>query len=67
MTQTTRLDAVRAAALDTWGNAKQADDFLVRDHPLLYGRHPLDVATESQAGADRVIEILGRLKYGTGV
>ncbi|WP_371807937.1 antitoxin Xre/MbcA/ParS toxin-binding domain-containing protein [Aquisalimonas sp. 2447] len=32
---------------------------------LLEGRVPLEVATETEYGADAVVEILGRLKYGS--
>ncbi len=40
--------------------------FLTRPHPMLGNRPPLDLAIESGAGADLVINILGRGAYGGG-
>lgn len=38
--------------------------FLSRDHPLLGGRSPLEVACESTAGADLVLKLLARAEAG---
>lgn len=40
--------------------------FLTRPHPMLGNRPPLDLAIESGAGADLVVNILGRGAYGGG-
>ncbi len=44
-----------------------ASMFLMRSHPLLGGRSPLDVARESTAGADLVLTILERAEAGVAV
>lgn len=41
--------------------------FLLRPHPLLEGRHPLEVARETAAGADLVLKILGEAEAGVAV
>ena len=59
---------VFGTALDVWnGDDDAAVRFLNRPHPLLDGRTPLDVATESTAGADLVVEILGAGQAGVAV
>ncbi|MDN3517260.1 DUF2384 domain-containing protein [Aquisalimonas lutea] len=42
-----------------------ARTFLGRPHPMLAGRVPLEVAVETEFGTAAVVEILGRLKYGS--
>jgi putative toxin-antitoxin system antitoxin component (TIGR02293 family) len=44
-----------------------ASMFLMRSHPLLGGRSPLDVARDSTAGADLVLTILERAEAGVAV
>jgi putative toxin-antitoxin system antitoxin component (TIGR02293 family) len=44
-----------------------AAHFLVRKHPMLAGRTPLDVAKESTAGADLVLKILAKADAGVAV
>jgi len=46
------------------GHSRTALLFLMRDHPLLGGRSPLDMAKESTAGADLVLKILARAEAG---
>jgi len=41
--------------------------FLSKNHPLLGGRSPLDVARESTAGADLVMKLLARAEAGVAV
>jgi putative toxin-antitoxin system antitoxin component (TIGR02293 family) len=60
-----RLARLWAFAVDVWGSAPAARRFLSEPHPLLGGRVPLDVATETEIGARTVEELLGRLKYGS--
>jgi putative toxin-antitoxin system antitoxin component (TIGR02293 family) len=60
-----RLARLWAFAVDVWGGAPAARHFLSEPHPLLGGRVPLDVATETEIGARTVEELLGRLKYGS--
>ena len=44
----------------------KAREFLTRRHPMLKDQKSLDVALESGAGADMVINLLGRGAYGGG-
>ena len=46
------------------GDTKTAAMFLVRAHPMLGGRSPLDLARESTAGADLVLKLLARAEAG---
>ena len=59
---------VFAAVLDLWqGDEDAANRFLNRPNPLLDGRTPFDVAKESTAGADLVVEILGAARAGVAI
>jgi putative toxin-antitoxin system antitoxin component (TIGR02293 family) len=60
-----RLARLWAFAVDVLGAPPDARRFLSEPHPLLGGRVPLDVATETEIGARTVEELLGRLKYGS--
>jgi putative toxin-antitoxin system antitoxin component (TIGR02293 family) len=60
-----RLARLWAFALEVWGSAPAARRFLSEPYPLLSGRVPLEVATETEIGARIVEELLGRLKYGS--
>ena len=62
-----RLAKVFSFALDIYGTAERAREFLSRPHPMLDGRAPLDVALGTSPGADLVINLLGRAAYGGGV
>ena len=43
---------------------RQADDWLLRPHPMLDGNAPLDAAL-SVTGYQRVVDILIAIKYGS--
>ena len=49
------------------GDAKTAVLFLTRQHPLLGGRSPFDMARESTAGADLVLRVLARAEAGVAI
>jgi uncharacterized protein (DUF2384 family) len=59
------IERLRAFARQLWGTDAQAQRFWTGPHLLLRGRTPLEVASESEAGARRVEQILGRLKFGS--
>jgi putative toxin-antitoxin system antitoxin component (TIGR02293 family) len=65
--QEERLTRVTTFALDVWRSPEAARRFLTQPHMLLRGCVPRELAIESGAGARRVEEILGGLKYGTAV
>jgi putative toxin-antitoxin system antitoxin component (TIGR02293 family) len=52
-------------AREVWGSDAATERFWVEPHPLLASRTPLQVASESEAGAQLVEQILGRLKFGS--
>jgi putative toxin-antitoxin system antitoxin component (TIGR02293 family) len=59
---------VFGTALDVWhGDTDASVRFLNRPHPLLDRRTPFDVAKESTAGANLVVEILGAGQAGVAV
>lgn len=60
-----RIARVWSMAKDVYKEEELARTFLMRPHQLLEGRVPLEVATENEYGAEAVVEILGRLKYGS--
>ncbi len=60
-----RVARVWALALDVWQSEGEARDFLFRAHPMLEDRLPVDVVIQSEIGAELVLDVLGRLKYGT--
>ena len=53
-------------AMTIYRDEGKVREFLTRSHPMLEDRTPLDVALESGAGADMVINLLGRGAYGGG-
>lgn len=57
--------AVRTEAVKVFGSAEAGDGFMRRECADLDGRRPFDVAAESTEGAERVLKLLGRIKYGT--
>jgi putative toxin-antitoxin system antitoxin component (TIGR02293 family) len=63
----TRLASVWADALRVWKEPDAARGFLMRPHPLLSDRRPLDLALENELGADLVRGVLGRLENGSAV
>jgi putative toxin-antitoxin system antitoxin component (TIGR02293 family) len=58
-----RLLLVTATAEDVWNDQADARDWLNKTHPELDYRTPLEAAA-TEAGARRVEEILGELRYG---
>lgn len=60
-----RLARVWPFALEVWQSQDEVQDFLFRPHPLIEDKRPIDVIMQSESGADRVLDILGRLKQGT--
>lgn len=60
-----RLARVWALALDVWQSESDGRDFLFRPHPMIEDKRPVDVVIQSEFGGELVIDILGRLKYGT--
>ena len=53
-------------AMQIYRDEEKVREFLTRRHPMLKDQRPLDVALESGAGADMVINLLGRGAYGGG-
>lgn len=60
-----RLADTWLRARDTFGEEEKAQRFLFREHPLLGGRRPIDLARATGPGAEAVEQVLGRLRYGT--
>ena len=60
-----RVARVWALALEVWQAEAAARDFLFRPHPMIEDKRPIDVVIQSEFGAELIIDILGRLKYGT--
>ena len=46
-------------------NDDRARRFLDRPHPMLNGRRPIQKAADSVSGNNAVVELLGRLHYGS--
>jgi len=63
----TRLAEVWTDAIRVWKSDEGARSFLHRKHPLLEGKRPIDVALQSEIGAQLVRDVLGRLEHGTAV
>lgn len=61
-----QLGKVFGFATTVYGDTDSARRFLTRPHPMLDDRTPLDIALESGAGADLVVNLLGRGAYGGG-
>jgi putative toxin-antitoxin system antitoxin component (TIGR02293 family) len=60
-----RLARLWAFASNVWKSDDAAQRFLGEPHPLLGGRIPRELATETEVGARAVEDLLGRLKYGS--
>jgi putative toxin-antitoxin system antitoxin component (TIGR02293 family) len=63
-TRVARLAKVWSMARDVWGSDDAARDFLFRSHPMAEDGRPIDLVIESEFGAELIVGILGRLKYG---
>jgi len=59
-----RLARVWSTARDVWGGDDEARDFLFRPHPMAEDKRPIDLAIQSEFGAELILDILGGLKYG---
>jgi len=64
-TRLARVARVWSLALDVWRNEGEAREFLFRSHPMLEDKRPIDVVIQNEIGAELVLDILGRLKYGS--
>lgn len=64
-TRVARLARVWSMALDVWRDEAEAREFLSRPHAMLDDRKPLDLAIQSEIGAELVLDVLGGLKYGS--
>src|SRR5579862_66222 len=64
-TRLARLSRVWSLARDIWGSDDEARDFLFRAHPMAEDKRPVDLVIQNEFGAELVVDILGRLKYGT--
>ena len=62
-----RLASVWAFAKDVWKSDEGARRWMFAPHMLLEMRRPVDVVLASEFGRPLVEEILGGIKYGTGV
>lgn len=60
-----RLAKVWTQALHVWTSEDEARDFLFRKHALLGGKTPFEMALGGDLGADMVMQVLGRLEFGT--
>jgi putative toxin-antitoxin system antitoxin component (TIGR02293 family) len=63
-TRIARLAKVWSVTRDVWGSDDAARDFLFRPHPMAEDKRPIDLIIESEFGAELIVGILGRLKYG---
>ncbi|WP_229708227.1 DUF2384 domain-containing protein [Tistrella bauzanensis] len=63
--QSARLTQMWSEALTVWKDVEAAGRFLVRPHPMLEDRMPVDVVIQSAASANLVSDILRRLKHGS--
>ncbi|NNM76512.1 DUF2384 domain-containing protein [Sphingomonas sp. ID1715] len=65
--ETTRVERVRGFVREAYGgDSVKAEEFLRRGHPALDGDTPLQRAVQSEAGADEVVQLVGRALYGGG-
>lgn len=62
-----RVAKVAAFAFNIFKDEDKARDFLTRPHTMLENKTPLDVALSTGAGADAVMNVLGRAAYGGAV
>jgi putative toxin-antitoxin system antitoxin component (TIGR02293 family) len=60
-----RVARVWSLAREVWGSDEAARDFLFRAHPMIEDKRPIDVVLQNEIGSEMVIDILGRLKYGS--
>ncbi|MEF2074195.1 antitoxin Xre/MbcA/ParS toxin-binding domain-containing protein [Consotaella aegiceratis] len=63
-TRLARVARVWSLAVDVWKSEEEARDFLFRPHAMLEDMRPIDAVMRGEIGAELVMDILGRLKYG---
>lgn len=65
--ETKRVERVRGLIREAYGeDSAKAEEFLRREHPALGGDTPLQRAVQSEAGAQEVIQLVGRALHGGG-
>ena len=64
-TRLARLARVWSLAHEAWGSKEAAREFLFRPHPMIEDKRPIDVVIQNEFGSEVVVDILGRLKYGS--
>ena len=52
-------------ALRIFGTAAMTERFILVPHPVLRMRSPIELASNSDAGLQRVVELLDRLMFGS--
>ncbi len=62
-----RLGKVYEMAVSIYRDPDKVREFLTRPHVMLESRAPLDVALATGAGADVVVNLIGRAAYAGGV
>jgi putative toxin-antitoxin system antitoxin component (TIGR02293 family) len=62
-----RVAKVATFAINIFKDEDKAREFLTRPHMMLENKTPIDVALSTGAGADAVMNILGRGAYGGAV
>jgi putative toxin-antitoxin system antitoxin component (TIGR02293 family) len=62
-----RLGKVFVMGMKVYNDEDKVREFLRRPHMMLGGKPPLEVALANGAGADVVVNILGRIAYGAAV
>jgi putative toxin-antitoxin system antitoxin component (TIGR02293 family) len=62
-----RVAKVFVFGMSIFRDHEKVRDFLTRPHMMLENEAPIDVALSTGAGADAVINLLGRAAYGGGV
>ena len=60
-----RVARAWSLARDVWQSEEAAREFLFRPHPMIEDKRPIDVVIQNEFGAEMVVDILGRLKYGS--
>ncbi|MAA73214.1 MAG: hypothetical protein CMN28_00725 [Salinisphaeraceae bacterium] len=61
----TPTDRIYTKALEVYKTDRLARQFIELPHMMLGDKTPIEVAADDPKGADRVIEILGRLQHGS--
>ncbi len=64
-TRLARVARVWGLAREVWESDQAAREFLFRAHPMIEDKRPIDAVIQNEFGAEMVMDILGRLKYGS--